>query len=234
MKWALVAVGLVGAMALTVVLVGGWLRWRKRAITEAGARIGLSALAPGVKLMVPLVPLIDRPRRRYHVILPGLIHGREGAFFDLFVGSGEQWNLQSAVLLRDPGVAMPRFQLQRSQWATMYQRTGGDTVDVPGCENEMSRLKLTSDDPCWARDVFSRASSRFLEKVREGRWTIEGRNDALVIYRWGMRVSAGRLESYVGQAAELGSETFSLCGSGAARRSRGNDAWRGSDEHRSL
>jgi hypothetical protein len=204
-------------MVLTVVLVGGWLKWRKRAITEAGSRIGLSALPAGGKLMIPLVPLIDRPRRKYHVILPGLIHGHEGAFFDLFVGSGEHWNLQSAVLLRDPGVAMPRFQLMTPQWSAMYQRTRGVKVTVPGREDEMRRLKLTADDADWARDTFSRASRGFLARVRQGRWTIEGWNDALVIYRWGIRVSAGRFETYVREAADLGAEMFSLCAADAAR-----------------
>ena len=217
MKWAFVAVGLVGAMTLTIVLVGSWLEWRRRAITEAGSRMGLSALPSGGTLTVPLVPLIDRPRRRYHVILPGIIHGREGAFFDLYVSSGEHWDLQSAVLLRDPGVAMPRFQLKRPRWSAISRRTRGVKVTVRGREDDMHRLKLTSDDPDWARDTFSGASTRFFEKVRDGRWTIEGWNDALVIYRWGTRISVGRLEAYVREAAELGAEVFSLCSSGAAR-----------------
>jgi hypothetical protein len=125
--------------------------------------------------MVPLVPLIDRPRREYLVILAGVINGYRGAFFDLFIGSGEEWNLQSTVLLRAPGVTMPRFQP-------------------------------------WARHTCSRAPSRFLENVRRERWTIEGLGDALVVYRWGRRVQAGRLGTYVDRAAELGAEMFSLCG----------------------
>jgi hypothetical protein len=60
--------------------------------------------------------------------------------------------------------------------------------------------------------VFSRAHGGFLEKVRNGRWTVEGFGSALVIYRWGTRVRAGRLATYVDEAAELGVEIFKLCG----------------------
>jgi hypothetical protein len=212
MKWVLVATGLVGAMALAVALVNGWLKWRKRAMQEAGARLGLHALAEGERLMVPLVPLIHRPRRRYLLILKGVIHGHDGAFFDLFVGEGEHWNVQSAVLLRGAGVAMPGFQLVAPRWSTITQRTRGQRVDLAGREHEMRGLKLTSDDPDWARSVFSRASGGLLERVRKGKWSIEGFGNALVVYQWTARIPARRLESYLRQAAELGAETLSLCG----------------------
>jgi hypothetical protein len=210
MKWVLLPTGLIGAMVLTVVWVNRWLNWRKRRIAEAGARIGLTALAKGEKLIVPLVPLVDRPRRKYHVILAGAINGHTVGFFDLFVGSGEHWNLQSAVLLRDSGVRMPRFQLRTHQWSQMYQRVRGGPVELPGRKHEMRRLKLTSDDPDWALNTFSHASNRFLEKVQQGKWTIEGLGHDLVIYRWGMRVPAGRLNPYVQQAADLGAEMLSF------------------------
>jgi hypothetical protein len=211
-KWVLLPTGLIGAMVLAVVLVNHWLNWRKRGIVEAGARIGLTALAEGEKLIVPLVPLIDRPRRKYLVILAGTINGYSGWFFDLFVGTGENWNLQSAVLLRDPDVGMPRFQLRTPQWSQMNQRLRGDSVGLPGREHEMRRLKLTSDDPDWALNTFSRASSSFLKKVQQDRWTIKGLDHDLVIYRWGMRVPTKRLKAYVEQAADLAAEMLSLCG----------------------
>jgi hypothetical protein len=122
MKWVLLTTGLIGAMVFSVVLVNRWLNWRKRGIEEAGARIGLTALAGGEKLIVPLVPLTDRRCCKYLVVLTGTINGYNGGFFDLFVGTGENWNLQSAVLLRDPRVRIPRFQLRTPQWSQMNQR----------------------------------------------------------------------------------------------------------------
>lgn len=212
MKWVLLVAGLVGAMVLAVVLVKAWLNWRRRMLTEAGARIGLTALRAGEKLMVPLVPLIDRPGREYLVLLAGTINGYDGGFFELYVGSGNQWTLQSTVLLRDSSVQMPKFQLRTPKWWEMYQRTRGVPVDLPGREHEMRGLRLTSDDPDWARGTFSRASSEFLEKARRGRWTIEGMGRALVVYQWGLRVSDRGFERYVQRASELGAEMFSLCG----------------------
>jgi hypothetical protein len=209
-KWVLLAVGLVGAMVLAVVLVNGWLNRRKRAIRKAGSLLGLTALAPGEQIMVPLVPLIDRPGRKYLAVLTGIIYGCQGGFFDLFVSSGENWNLQSAVLLRDSGSSMPQFQLRTKQWSMISQRVRGRSVDVPGREHEMNRIKLTSENPEWVRTVFSNASRGFLEKVQAGRWTIEGYGNALVIYQWGKRISAGCLKAYVQQAAEIGTEMFSL------------------------
>ncbi len=211
MTWVLLVAGLAGAMALAIVLVGGWLNRRKRALVEAGRRMGLTALAPGEQLRVPVVPLLDRPRREYLVVLTGLINGRDGAFLDLFVGSGEQWDLQSTVLLQDPEAEMPRFQLRMPRRWQTYPRTQGHRVHMDSPEGAMHRIELISDDAEWARSMFSPASGRFFERVQLGKWTIEGLGNAVVVYRWGTRVPVRRFEGYVEQAAALAAEVLSLC-----------------------
>ncbi|HKJ92329.1 MAG TPA: hypothetical protein VJ957_04130 [Longimicrobiales bacterium] len=47
--------------------------------------------------------------------------------------------------------------------------------------------------------------------MRRGRWTVEGRQHDLVIYRWGTRVPVRRFDGYVQEAADLGAEVLSLC-----------------------
>ena len=211
MQWELVAAGLIGAMILTVILVNGWMQRRRRVLLEAGAQIGLAALANGQRLIVPLVPLIDQPGAKYYAILSGHLNGSEVGFFDLFVTAGSQWNLQSTVLLRDLEVAMPMFQLRTSNWLMLNQRIRGDPVNVPGREHEMRGLKLSSNDPDWAQKVFSHAPEEFLEKVRRGKWTIEGLEQSVIVYQWGTRVAPRRLETYIQQAAELGHNVLSIC-----------------------
>jgi hypothetical protein len=211
MNWILIPAILLGAMILAVLLVNGWMNRRRRELAEAGARIGLTHLAKGNKLIIPLVPLIGQANRKYHTILVGNFGGYDGAFFDLFVSTGKQWNLQSAILLEDLEAAMPMFQIRTPRWYMPYQRVRGTPVDVPGRGNAMHGLKLTSSNPDWARESFSRISVEFLEKIRGGKWTIEGLGHSVVVYRWGTRIAPRLLESYVRQATALGSEMLVLC-----------------------
>lgn len=159
---------------------------------------------------IVLVPLIPRPNRTYFVILKGSLHDYEAAFFDLYCTSGKSWDYQSTVLVKGPGLTMPKFQLQTKQWSQAYQRTCGEALKLPGREKDMASLRLSSEDPEWARKIFSVASPEFFEQVRKGRWTIEGFQGSIVIYRWGTRIPPRKLREYVQQAGELAARMFSL------------------------
>ena len=195
--------GAIGLMVLAVGLLQFWSGWRKRSIGEAGAKFGFRRLTDGEALPVVLVPLIDRPNRTYFLILRGTLQGHEVTFFDLYCTSGSSWDYQSTVLIKNPGVAMPKFQLRATQWSQAYQRTCGDALGVEGRDKEMSSLRLSADDPAWARRIFSMPSPEFFQKVLDGKWTIEGLQHSLVIYRWGMRIPPRKLQEYVQQAADL-------------------------------
>ena len=205
-----VIIGLIVTSVLAVFLLQWWLHWRKRTIIEAGAIFGFCQLAMGESLKIVPVPLFDRPKCIYLIILRGFINGYEAAFFDLLTTNGADWNFQSTVMLRNPKVMMSRFQLQTIRWSQPRQKTCGDALDIPGRSRDMASLRLSADDPDWARGMFSRGSTEFFQKLRSGKWTIEGLQDSLIIYRWGARIPARKLHQYVHQANELASYVFSL------------------------
>ena len=161
---------------------------------------------------VVLVPLINPIKNKYFVILRGEINGYEAGFFDLYIGAGKNWFYQSTVIVKNPQVTMPKFQLKPSDWShVISQRTCGDELKVPGREKDMGSLRLSSEDPQWALQTFSKATPQFFQKLREGKWTIEGFQHSLVIYRWGQTISPRKLQEYVKQAAEIATEMYALC-----------------------
>ena len=91
------------------------------------------------------------------------------------------------------------------------QRTCGDELKVPGREKDMGSLRLSSGDPQWAMQTFSKANPQFFQKLQKGKWTIEGFQHSLVIYRWGQTISPRKLQEYVKQAAEISTEMYALC-----------------------
>jgi hypothetical protein len=177
--------------------------WRKRAITETGESFGFRRLTQGEALPVVLVPLINSPNRKYLIILRGVLEGNAAAFFDLFCGAGKDWFYQSTVMISNPKVTMPRFQLRTPRWSrVLSQRTCGDALKIAGREEDMGPLRLSADDPQWARQTFSKATPQFFHKVHDGKWTVEGFQHSLVIYRWGEKIPARKLKEYLMQAAE--------------------------------
>lgn len=206
---ALIA-GAIGLMVLTVVVLQFWSKWRMRALTEAGKSFGFRRLAEGEVLPVVMVPLINRPDRTYFVILRGSLNGHEAAFFDLLCNSGKSWTYQSTVMVKNSKVATPRFQLKTFQWSLPPQQACGDALKIPGHEGDMGSLRLSADDSNWATRIFSRATPEFLEKLRNGKWTIEGLDHSLVIYRWGQGIPPRKLKEYVRQAGELATEMYLL------------------------
>ena len=212
MKNGVVIALLIGLIVLTIVIILSWEKWRKRAITEAGKSFGFHRLAQGETLPVVLVPLINPTKNKYFVILRGEINGYEAGFFDLFIGAGKNWFYQSTVIVKNSQVMMPKFQLKSSDWShVISQRTCGDELKIPGREEDMGSLRLSADDPQWALQTFSRANSQFFQKLRKEKWTIEGFQHSLVIYRWGQTISPRKLQEYVGQTAEISAEMYSLC-----------------------
>ena len=210
-KDAIFISGAVGLMILAVVLLQFWSNWRRRSLSTAGAAFRFRRLTQGETLPIVLVPLIARPNRTYFVILQGRLNGYEAAFFDLYCTSGKSWDYQSTVLVKKPGLTMPKFQLQTKQWLQAYQRTCGESLEVPGREENMASLRLSSEDPEWAREIFSTASPEFFEQVRKGKWTVEGFQNSIVIYRWGTRIAPRKLQEYVQQAGGLATGMLSLC-----------------------
>jgi len=209
---ALVWCGGLGLIVLTIVIILSWEKWRRRAITEAGKSFGFHRLAQGEILPVVLVPLINPTKNKYFVILRGEINGYEAGFFDLFIGAGKNWFYQSTVLVKNPQVTMPKFQLKPSDWShVISQRTCGDALKVLGREKDMGSLRLSSDNPQWALQTFFKATPQFFQKLQKGKWTIEGFQHSLVIYRWGQTIPPRKLQEYVSQAAEIAREMYSLC-----------------------
>ena len=203
---------LIGLVLLAVVIRLSWDKWRKRAIIEAGKSIGFRHLTQGEILPVVLVPLINPSKNKYFVILRGEINGYEAGFFDLFIGAGKDWFYQSTVILKNPQITMPKFQLKPSDWShVISQRTCGDELKIPGHEKDMGSLRLSSEDPQWALQTFSKATPQFFQKLQKGNLTIEGFQHSLVIYRWGQTISPRKLQEYVKQAAEIATEMYSLC-----------------------
>jgi len=209
---ALVWCGGIGLIGFTIAILLYWGKWRKRAITEAGKSFGFHRLAHGETLPVVLVPLINTLHNKYFVILRGEVNGYEAGFFDLFIGAGKNWFYQSTVIVKNPQVTMPKFQLKSSDWShVISQRTCGNELKIQGREEDMGSLRLSTDDPQWALQTFSRATPQFFQKLRKEKWTIEGFQHSLVIYRWGQTISPRNLQEYVRQAGELSTEMYSLC-----------------------
>lgn len=207
-----VIIALIGMMALAVVFRLYADARRKRAIAGAAQSFGFHRLTIGEVLPIVSVPLLANPKRKFFVIVRGTLDGHDTGFFDLFVGAGKDWFYQSAVIITNPKVMMPGFQLMSPDWTRILsQRTGGDALDIPGRGEEMGSLRLSSDDPEWARQTISRAAPQFIEKLRKGKWTIEGVQHSLVIYRWGHKIRPRNLREYVREAADLAAEVFSLC-----------------------
>jgi hypothetical protein len=205
--------GAVVICVLAVVIVYYWQNWRKNGIIEAGKSLGFRPLAQGEKLPIVLVPLINRAGRKYIEILLGNLNGYETAFFDLEFSAGKDWFFQSTVMVNNPQMIMPMFQLKSHGylWQMFTQRTCGDELKVPGREQDMKSLRLSGKDPQWAGQTFSRATPQFFEKLRKGKWTIEGTQHSLVIYSWGRTIYPRKMQEYVKQAAEIAAEMYSLC-----------------------
>jgi hypothetical protein len=185
---------------------------RKAAITAAGKSFGFRRLGQGEVLPVVRVPLLDSPRTKFFLILRGAINGYDAAFFDLYCGSGDDWFYQSTVIVMNPLATVPKFQVKSPDWKqVLCQRTCGEKLKIPGREEDMRSLRLSGDDPLWTIRTFSRATPGFFQKLRKGRWTIEGFQHSLVVYRWGLKIKAKKLEDYVREASEIAAEMYSLC-----------------------
>jgi hypothetical protein len=201
-----------GLVALAIKIRLSLDNWRKKSMTEAAKLLGFSRLCQGETLPVVMVPLLDSSRRKYFLILRGAMGGYEAAFFDLYIGAGDNWFYQSAVMVKNPDVIMPRFQLKPPDWAqVLRQRTCGAELKIPGREQDMRSLRLSGDNPSWTMQTFSRAAPQFLQKLRDGKWTIEGAHHSLVIYRWGKKIPAKKLQEHLEQAAQIAAETYALC-----------------------
>jgi hypothetical protein len=146
------------------------------------------------------------------LILRGEINGYEAAFFDLFCSSGKVWFYQSTIIVNNPQVTMPKFQLKSRDWSKVInQRTCGEELKVTGCEKDMGSLRLSANDPQWALQTFSRATPEFFQKLRKGKWTIDGFQHSLVIYSWGRTIPPRKFQEYVRQTVEISAEMYSLC-----------------------
>jgi len=220
----------IGLIVLTIVIFLSLEKRRKRAITEEGKSFGFHRLAQEETLPVAEVPLfttlIDTDLTEFSIILRGEINGYEAGFFDLIMHLQKSL-YHSIVIVKNPQVMMPKFQLkslESSFWFLMElfslfsldlgwlrQHTHGDELKIPGREEDMGSLRLSADDSQWAFQTFSRATPQFFQKLQKGKWTIEGFQDSLVIYRWCKRIPARKLQEYVRQAAEISAEMYSIC-----------------------
>jgi hypothetical protein len=201
----------VAIMALAVMIRFSWDKWRKNGIIEAGKSLGFRHLAQTEKLPVELAALIHKDSS-YFLILAGELDGYEAGYFDLYISSGEDWFYQSAVMVKNPRVNMPLFQLKSSDWSRVIrQKTCGDELDVPGRGKDMGPLRLSSEYPQWAVQTFSKATPQFFQKLREGKWTIKGFQHSLYVYRWGKTIYPWKMREYVRQAGEIAAEMYSLC-----------------------
>ncbi len=199
-------------MALAVVFRFYLDHWRQKAMTTAGMLSGFHRLRKGETLPVVTVPLLESPAKKFLLIMRGALNGYEAAFLDLYCSAGSQWFYQSLVILNNPQVRMPKFQLKPPDWTVgLSQRTCGKELKIPGREEEMRSLRLSGDDPLWTTNTFSNADSLLFKKLRNFKWTIEGSQHSLVIYRWGQKVSARKLQDHLNQVAEIAEHMYSLC-----------------------
>jgi hypothetical protein len=207
--WLLVGLGTMGtAIAIRIYFD----KRRKRLVIAAGEAIGFRHVEPGEILPIVTVPLLNAPNRKYFVILRGTIDGLDAGYFDLSVRSGRSGFYQSTIVITNPTISMPRFQLRAADWMhTIKQRACNEKVVISERDDDMKSLRLSSDDPAWAHMRFSKAPSDLFEKMRNDKWTIEGLQHSLVIYRWGKTVSAHNLQEYTQRAAELATAVFALC-----------------------
>jgi len=209
----IVLIGLIIVMALAVVIRLRWDKWRKNGIIAVGKSLGFHHLVQGEKLQVVFVPLIDRADRKYILILFGELNGYKAAFFDLEVSAGKDHFYQSTVMVNNPLVTMPMFQLKSRAYMSVMinQRTCGDALQVPGREKDMKSLKLSSKDSQWALQTFSKATPQFFQRLRKGKCTIEAFQHSLFIYSWGQTIYPRKMREYIRQAAEIAAEMYSLC-----------------------
>lgn len=198
-------------VALAIIIRMSWDKWRKNGIIEAGKSLGFRHLAQTEKLLLEPAVQIHKDSR-YFLILAGDLGGNEAGYFDLFISSGKDWFYQSVVLVRNPRVNMPVFQLKSPDWSrTITQKTCGDALELPGRKKDMGSLRLSSHDPQWAIETFSKATPQFFQKLREGKWTIEGFGHSLYVYHWGKTIYPWKMREYVKQAGEIAAEMVSLC-----------------------
>ncbi|HUN56465.1 MAG TPA: hypothetical protein VMU29_15025 [Smithella sp.] len=208
---ALMSLVVLGAIIISISLL--WQKRRKKGIIETGKSLGFRNLGAGEKMPVVFVPLIDRADRKYFIILRGLLNGYEAAYFDLVVQAGKDWFYQSVVMVKNPKVDIPMFQLKAKPWMTqsLTQKTCGEALEVPNREKDMGVLQLSSKDPQWAMQTISGASPQFFQKLQKGHWTIEGFQHSLFIYSWGRTIYPGEMRDFVREAGEIAQELYSLC-----------------------
>ncbi len=210
-KVIMVLIGCVIFMAIALFIRTSWDKWRKNTVIEAGKPLGFHHLTQAEKLQIAVVPLNEKGAK-YFLILTGNINGYEAAYFDLIISAGKAWFYQSTVMVVNSGVTIPMFQLKSRDWShVISQRTCGDPLQVPGREKDMESLKLSSKNPQWALQTFSKATPQFFEKLRKGKWTIEGVNHSLFIYSWGRTIYPKKMRDYVREAGEIATEMYSLC-----------------------
>jgi hypothetical protein len=206
-----VLAGCAALMAAAVIVRFTWDKRRKNAVIRAGKSMGFRHLIPSENMPVVFVPLIHKDSK-YFLILAGELGGHEAGYFDLYISAGENWFYQSVVMVKNPRVNMPVFQLKPPDWSrTIRQRTCGDALPVPGREKDMGSLRLSSENPEWALRTFAGASPEFFQKLLKGKWTIEGFQGSLFVYRWGKTIYSRQMREYVRQAGEIAAEMYSLC-----------------------
>jgi hypothetical protein len=206
LKDILFITGLLGVLALTILLLKLWLSWRKRAITRVAQTLGFCRLEHGENFPVVLVPLVERRGQNFFLILKGRLHDYESAFFDLYHRTGKNWDFQSTVLVKDPGLDFPKFQLRPKTFLQTSPKRCAFAVELPAVL--AAGLELSSEDPEWAQLIFAQVSPDFLRKVRRSKWSIEGRRGSLVLYRLGTRIAPRNWEKYVTDAGDLVVELF--------------------------
>jgi len=198
-------------VAFVVIIVVLWDKWRKKAIIEVGKSLGLHHLMEGEKLSYALVPLMNKDSK-FFVILLGYLNGYEAAYFDRVIAAGKDWFYQSTVMVKNPRVNIPMFQLKSRLYMmqNITQRTCGDALDVPGRKNDMGSLRLSAQDPQWAMERFSGANPQFFQKLQKGHWTIEGFQNSLFIYSWGRTIYPRKMRDFVREAGEIATEMYAL------------------------
>jgi hypothetical protein len=200
------------AMGIAIAIRFFFDKRRKRAITAAGETIGFHSVGPEETFPIVAVPLLNAPRRKFFIILRGRLDGYDAGYFDLSVRAGKTRFYQSTIVITNPRIMMPRVQLRAAVWRhTLNQRACNEKVVIDERENDMKSLRLSSDDPAWAHRTFAKAPSDLFDKMRRDKWTVEGLEHSLVLYRWGKTVSARNLQEFSRQSAQLAAAVFALC-----------------------
>lgn len=183
-----------------------WERGQSSALRKAAAALGMTFGKRNRGLALPPFGTLIHLGKPKNVIR-GTANGREVAVFEFSRGSRRHRHTQTAAAFHLAGESLPQFDMRpETGLDRVIQRAGSTDIDF-GASEEFSRdYVLQGEDEPGIRSVFDQALLDYL--ARDTGWHVEGLNDWLLVYRYGVRESAQRLPDFIDESIRV-AEAFS-------------------------